>query len=76
MGYCSYTIDYPVLLYTILISTVLPQVKSYYISVLTGIFVITQNTRKYRHLNYLVTHLLKDTLKTLDRQIDLKIRTN
>ncbi|MGZ7109657.1 MAG: transposase, partial [Methanobacterium sp.] len=56
--------------------SVLPQVKSYYISVLTGIFVITQNTRKYRHLNYLVTHLLKDTLKTLDRQIDLKIRTN
>lgn len=27
-------------------------------------------------MNYLVTHLLKDTLKTLDRQIDLKIRIN
>ncbi len=27
-------------------------------------------------MNYLVTHLLKDTLKTLDRQIDLKIRAN
>ncbi|NJD54373.1 MAG: transposase [Candidatus Methanoperedens sp.] len=27
-------------------------------------------------MNYLVTHLLKDTLKTLNRQIDLKIRTN
>ena len=27
-------------------------------------------------MNYLVTHLLKDTLKTLDRQLDLKIRIN
>ncbi len=27
-------------------------------------------------MNYLVTHLLKDTLKTLDRQVDLKIRAN
>ncbi len=27
-------------------------------------------------MNYLVTHLLKDTLKTLNRQIDLKIRAN
>ncbi len=27
-------------------------------------------------MNYLVTHLLKDTLKTLDRKIDLKIRAN
>lgn len=27
-------------------------------------------------MNYLITHLLKDTLKTLDKQIDLKIRAN
>ncbi|MDL5503387.1 MAG: transposase, partial [Candidatus Methanoperedens sp.] len=55
---------------------VLPQVKSYYMSILTGIFCNHSKYQKDRHLNYLVTHLLKDTLKTLDRQIDFRIRTN